>query len=86
MSLLDWILPKRKPKEPEREPPVAVVQMALSKRGLWRWKVVNGEGQTLALMPGRGHKELADCINDARRLVDSRIHIDPDHQEAAEEE
>ena len=33
VSLLDWILPKRKPKEPEREPPVAVVQMALSKRG-----------------------------------------------------
>ena len=72
MSLLDWIWPKRKPKEPE-----AVVQMALSKRGLWRWKVVDEQGRTLALMVGHGHEELADCIDDARRLVDADLRFDP---------
>ena len=76
MSLLDWIWPKRKPEEPDAEPPEAVVKLSLSKRGLWRWKVVSGEGQTLALMVGHGHEDLADCIANARRLVDARLRID----------
>ena len=75
MSLLDWFWPNRKPKEPE--PPTATVVISLSRRGLWRWKLVTEDGKTLALMVGYGHKRFTDCVEDAQRLVVSRIVIAP---------